>query len=111
RYPMKQRRCPKCSKMMDLVQTARGQVYSCTCGKLIQVVKKEPEVAELEEEPKPTPQRDEAKEHRRRLREARAEYIHKRRTVWHMLEEHLIFVVLGALLLWVGLTLFMFFVW
>jgi len=45
------KRCPKCSELMDLVDTARGKVYSCECGKVIRIQPKKVEVAEPEVRP------------------------------------------------------------
>ena len=53
RLAMKRKRCPRCSEFMDLVDTPRGRVYSCVCGKLIRVQVKQTAVAETEPEPEP----------------------------------------------------------
>src|SRR5579872_5515862 len=108
---MKQQRCPSCSKMMDLIQTARGQVYSCTCGKTLPYRKKDKvAVAEIDTRD-PALDSEEAKEHRRRLQRARAEYRRRNRGFWEKVDDFVLFILLGALLSWAASTACLVWLW
>jgi len=72
------KRCPKCSELMDLVDTARGKVYSCECGKVIRIQPKKVEVAEPEVRPEDVLHVDRDEGEARRVRRPRFKRVARR---------------------------------
>jgi hypothetical protein len=97
--------------MMDLIKTARGQVYSCTCGKTIPYRKKDNMVVAEIDARDAALDSDEARKHRRRLRRARAEFLHRNRGFWEKVDDFIIFILLAALLGWAASTACLVWLW
>lgn len=105
------KRCPKCSELMDLVDTARGKVYSCECGKVIRLQPKKVEPEEPEVRPEDmlhVADRDE-EEARRVRRTARLKRIVRRPRDNPLLEQWnywtgglgaLAYVLVGVAVIW-----------
>jgi hypothetical protein len=94
---------------MDLVETARGKVYSCECGKVIRLRPRPVEPDEPEVQPEEllhVKESPEAKEHRRKLRRRRLDRKRSENPVveyWNRFRDYfgaIGFVLIGVAALW-----------
>jgi hypothetical protein len=102
--------CPSCDSLMDLVDTARGKVYSCECGKVIRIQPKKVEVEEPEARPEDSMYVEDTPEVKRQRKELRRRRVARRRERSNPFLENLQyytgalgaggFVILGLLAFW-----------